>query len=389
MKLLKIASLAVVSLLLLAGCESKTAPQLRAEHLQNSQEDVVLAVAWPLKSVKGTLVDGAKLALDEINAKGGVLGGKKLKLLLKDDESSLTRGRLVAQEIANDPQVSAVIGHLNTYVAHPASQIYERAGIVMLTPGASGQKITESDNRMVFRGLPGNRDQGRQMGDYAAAQGYKNIAIYYIKNDYGVDLANYFEQRANELGINIIDRRSYNKEGDSHAAIFADWVSFLKYDAIFLAGSLPEGAQILRDIRQSGIRQPVFAGVGLDSPELLRLGGSAIENTVVFSLYNPNRVENQVQAFNQAFQKRYGRSPDSTAAQGYDSVNLLAYAISTAKSRDPQKIAQVLRTTRGWAGVTGDHSFSEKGDLIAKRLAKSTVKNGQFVFENEAMPAAR
>ncbi len=367
-------------LVTLAACEKAPIAQQRAEHLAQAQGDITVAVAWPLKSAKATLVKGAQLAADEINGNGGILGGRKIKLLLKDDAGSLNTGRQVAQEIANDIDVAAVIGHLNTYIAAPASLIYERAGLVMITPGASGQKITEQGGQLVFRSLAGNRDQGRQIGDYAAAQGYKRIAIYYIKNDYGIDLANYFEQRARELGITVVDRRSYDMGGDDHGTTLGNWASFLKIDAIFLVGSLPEGGQILREIRGAGLNMPVFGGAGLDSPDLIKLGGPSVEGTVVFSLFNLNDPRPAVLAFDQRYQAKYGLLPDATAAQGYDTLKLLAHAMVAAHSTVPAKVAGALREVKGWSGVTGEHTFDDKGDLVAKPLAKVVVTGGKFVY---------
>lgn len=373
---------------LLTGCEQKTPRQLRAAHLESGRGDVVIAVAWPLRSVKGTLRDGVDLALEEVNQAGGVLGGRKVRLLFKDDESSLTKGRLVAQEIANDPDVAAVMGHLNSFIAAPTSLIYERAGIVMITPGASGQKITDEGRQLVFRSLPGNRDQGRQIGDYAAQRGYRNVAVYYIKNDYGIDLANYFEQRANELGIAIADRRSYNMGGDNYATTLSDWASFLKFDAIFLAGSLPESAQIIREARAAGIAVPIFGAVGLDSPELIRLGGSSVEGTVVFSLFNANDPRPEAQLFRRKFLAKFKREPDSSAGQGYDTLKLLVHAIQKAGSPVPDKIAAALRDTQNWRGVTGNHTFSQTGDTVAKPMAKVAVSGGKFVYLNSDLEAA-
>jgi branched-chain amino acid transport system substrate-binding protein len=250
----------------------------------------------------------------------------------------------------------------------------------MITPGASGQKITDEGRPLVFRSLPGNRDQGRQIGDYAAARGYKNIAVYYIKNDYGIDLANYFEQRASELGISIADRRSYNMGGDNHAAMLADWATFLKFDAIFLAGSLPESAQIIREARAAGITVPVFGGVGLDSPELIKRGGPSVEGTVVFSLFSANDPRPEAQSFKARFAAKFGREPDSSAGQGYDTLKLLAQAIEKAGSAVPERVALALRSTKGWRGATGVHSFDQHGDLMDKPLAKVVVQGGQFVF---------
>ena len=366
--------------LTLAGCDNRNLAQQRAGHLAQGKGDVVVAVAWPLQGGKASLINGVELAAAEINQQGGILGGRKIRIVKKDDESSLTRGRLVAQEIANDPEVAAVIGHLNTYIAAPAASIYEQAGLLMITPGASGQKITEGGGKLVFRSLPGNRDQGRQIADYAVAQGYKSVALYYIKNDYGVDLANYFEQRANEVGITIADRRSYNMGGDNYAGVLADWSSFLKFDAIFLVGSLPESAQIVREAREAGIKAPIFGGAGLDSPLLIKAGGRAVEGTVVFSLFNMDDPRPEVQNFGQRFKDKFGVLPDSTAAQGYDTLNLLVQAMNRAKSAVPEQVATALRATKNWQGVTGTHTFDEKGDLVAKRLSRVVVKDGRFVF---------
>jgi branched-chain amino acid transport system substrate-binding protein len=380
---------ALLALSLLSACDEPPPAQQRAARMAAAHGDVLVAVAWPLQSSKATLVNGIQLAVDEINHAGGVLGGRPLRILLKDDSASLSTGRLVAQQIADNPDVAAVIGHLNSYVAAPAAQIYQRAGLLMITPGASGQKITEQGNPLVFRSLPGNRDQGRQIGDYAAAQGYKNVAIYYIKNDYGVDLANYFEQRARELGINIADRRAYNMAGDDHGAVLNDWASFLKLDAIFLIGSLPESPQILRAAHAAGLRVPIFGGAGLDSPELLRSGGADAEGTVVFSLFNMDDPRPEVRSFGQRYQQRYGALPDSNAAQGYDTLRLLVQAIERAGSTETGKLAAALRTTKDWHGVTGVDTFSEKGDLVAKPLAKLLVRGGRFVFFERLPPVTR
>jgi branched-chain amino acid transport system substrate-binding protein len=376
----------VAALLALAGCERAAPARQRAHHLAESKGDVVVAVAWPLKLGKASLAQGVDLAVDEINRAGGVIGGRRLKVVYKDDASSLSKGRLVAQEIADDLDVAAVIGHLNTYITAPAAQIYERAGIVMVTPGASGQKITENGARLVFRSLPGNRDQGRQIADYAAAQGYRSVAIYYIKNDYGIDLANYFEQRAHALGIAIADRRSYNMGGDNHAALLAEWAAFLKVDAVFLCGSLPESAEILRDARAAGLTVPVFGAAGLDSPDLIRLGGASVEGTVVFSLFNVGDPRPEVRAFGERFRKQFGAPPDSTAAQGYDTVQLLVHAMRQARSIVPAQVATALRGTRDYHGVTGTSSYTEEGEPSGKRLAKVVVKDGRFVYFEERPP---
>lgn len=368
------------SLITLSACDEAPIAQQRAERTARTQDDITVAVAYPLKSSKSTLVNGIQLAADEINAGGGAVSGRKIKLLLRDDAGSLSKGRQVAQEIANDIGVAAVIGHLNTYITAPASLIYERAGLLMITPGASGQKITEQGAQLVFRNLASNREQARQIGDYAASQGYKRVAIYYIKNDYGVDLANCFEQRARELGITVVDRRSYYMSGAEHHNTLENWASFLKLDAIFLVGSLPESGEIMREMRAAGLNVPVFGGAGLDSPDLIRLGGDSVKGVVVFSLFNLADPRPDVQSFRQRYEAKYGRVPDATAAQGYDTLKLLVHAMNTAHSAVPVNVAAALRAVKGWNGVTGVHTFDAKGDLVEKPLAKVVVSGDKFVF---------
>lgn len=363
----------------LLACNEADLPQQRETRLAASQGDIRIAVVWPHVE-QASLLKGVMLAQEEINLAGGISGKRKIRLMQKDDQASLTHGRQVAQEIANDPDVAAVIGHLNSYIAVPAASIYQQAGLLMITPGASGQKLTESANPLVFRSVPGNRAQGRQMADYAWAQGYKSIVLYYIKNDYGMDLANHFEQRANEIGLAIVDRRAYNMSGDNYSVVLKDWASFLQFDALFLIGGMPESAQIVRQVREVAIGQPIVAATGLDSHELIQLGGSAVEGMQMFTLFNGNDPRPEVARFNARFKSRFGMLPDSAAAQGYDALNLLAWAMHQAKSSAPTRVAGVLHGTRGWQGVSGELGFDAKGDLQGKPLARVVVRDGAFIF---------
>lgn len=167
-----------------------------------------------------------------------------------------------------------------------------------------------------------------------------------------------------ELGIALADRRSYNMAGDNHAALLTEWASFMKTDAVFLAGSLPESAQIARAARAVGPSIPIFGGAGLDSPELMKRGGASVEGTVVFSLFNAGDPRPEALAFAQRYRKRYGVVPGSSAAQGYDTLKPIAHAMTKANSAAPAQVAAALRATRGWHGVTGVSTFSEQGDLV-------------------------
>lgn len=370
-------------LLAVTACSDRTPAERREAHLAKQKGDIVIAVAWPLTSAKKTLLEGVEMAAEEINAQGGVRG-RKIQLLKIDDEASTSRGRLVAQQLADNPEVLAVIGHLNSHISIPASDIYEESGILMMTPGSSNQKLTERSLKLVFRNLPGNKAQGRQIANYFEQKGYKRVIIYYIKNEYGSDLSNAFEQRANELGIAIADRRSYEKVGENYSVVLEDWKSLYDFDAIFFAGSLPEGAKIIATARHIGITKPIVGGAGLDSLDLIRQGGKDVEGTIVFSLFHPENPNPEVANFSRQYAKRYKRLPESTAAQGYDALHILAAALQKAPKATPQSLAQTLRGQPEWRGATGIHRFDASGDVASKPLQITVVQEGQFRFVKSA-----
>jgi len=147
-----------------------------------------------------------------------------------------------------------------------------------------------------------------------------------------------------------------------------------------LAGSLPEGAQIIRAAREVGIEVPIFAGDGLDSLDLIKLGGQAVESTEVTSFFHPNAPAPAVREFNEKFFKRYNKFPDTSAALGYDAVRLLAHAMTRAKTTVPKKVAMELHNLRGWPGVTGEHGFDDAGNVLNKIIIMQVVRNGKFEY---------
>lgn len=373
----------------LVACGQSDPATERAEQAATATGPIVVGVAWPLSTAKGTLANGVKMAVNDINNHGGVLG-RKIKVIMKDDKLSVSKGLIIAQQFANNPNMIAVIGHLNSYISIPASAVYQFAGLVMISPGSSGQRLTHQGFNLVFRTIPNDKSQGRQLAEYAAKRHYKKVIIYYIKNAYGLDLANYFEKRAEALGIDVVDRRSYDKASRNYRQVLQDWQSLYNFDAIFLAGSLPESADIIREMRSVGIKVPVFGGAGLDSTQLIKLGGKPVEGTVVTSFFAPDAPNPMVRKFDAGYEARYGELPDSSAAGGYDAINLLAYAITKAHSTVPAKIAYVLHHTVGWVGVTGVHTFNKNGDVVNKKIVLKIVRNGKFHYlpMKDVRPAA-
>lgn len=374
------------ALLGLPGCSDPDLTQERAARARRATGDIVVGVPWPYGSPKGTYWNGVEMAWNEIQAAGGVLG-RKLALVKVDDKQSVTLATRIAYDFANNLDMVAVLGTLNSYIAVATAPVYENSGLLFVTPGASVTRLTTQGYKYVFRSIPNNRGVGELLADHARARGYKRVLIYYVKNEYGLDLANAFEQRAYANGIEVGDRVSYMAAAGDYRLAMQHWRDFYRFDAIFLAASLPEGAEIIQAIREIGIRQPVFGADGLDSADFIRLGGAAVEGTETTAFFHPSEPAEHVRKFNAAYQQRYQRAPDSPAAAGYDAVHLLADAIRRAGTTVPSKVAEALRQPPGWRGVTGTHRFDARGDVQDKAIVIQVVRKGQFEYQGTSASA--
>ncbi|HWK90295.1 MAG TPA: ABC transporter substrate-binding protein, partial [Longimicrobium sp.] len=355
------------------------------------------AVAWPWEARKEVRFgEGVDLAVEQVNAAGGV-GGRRLRIERHDDQESVNEGRLVAQRIAQDPRVMAVIGHLQSYVSVPAASVYDLGGLLQLSPASTDAGLTSGSFPRVFRGTFTDADVGRAMADYAARRGYRRIAIYYVRTGYGRALANAFEERAVADGLAIVARASYDAgqgSGDARslAPTLREWPQ-LDLDAVFLAGEVPLAGALIRQMRELGIRAPVLGGDAMSSPALITVGGPAVEGTVVASSFHPREPRPEVRRFVAEFRARYGVDPDPGSALGYDAVRLLAHAMARAGTAAPAQVAAALHGVRGWPGVTGAFTFDEHGNLSGRRSLKMVVRGGRFEYLPEtaadaAAPAA-
>ena len=325
------------------------------------------------------ILNGINLAAEEINKAGGVLG-RQIKIIPKDDNVSVMTGMKVAQELADNIDVVAVIGHPTSTVSLATATMYEYYGLLVLSPLATNPKLTKQGHQLFFRNIPTDILWGEQLADLAKRRGYKKVAIYYFQDDYSRELANVFERRCDELGIEIADRRHYDAtyKEPNFSSDFSLWKNQFKLDAILLAGFLPKAAECIIQMRTAGLTIPILSGEALDDEELIRVAGKAAENTIVESSFDTNVDRPDVIAFNIAFKAQYGILPNAGAAQGYDAVKLLAHVIQKGQSTVPVKMAETLRTVKEWQGVTGPHTFDTYGDVSGKTLLMKIVKEGRF-----------
>lgn len=376
-----LAAACALACIVASACRQPELPRGRAQ--AQAGGPVTIAAVWPWES-RATLLygQGLRMAVDEVNAAGGVLG-RPLTVLREDDRESVDRGRLVARRLAQNGDVVAVIGHMQSYVSLPAAAIYDLFGIVHLAPTATDPRLTRQGYRRLFRLTFTDRETGAQMADFAAARGYDRVAIYYIRNAYGRSLANAFEERALERGLDVADRQSYDPDtvaGDRAANdILASWRD-LNLRAIFIAGEPREAAAMIRAARERGIDVPVLGGDALGTSDFVSLGGGAVEGTVVAAAFHPADERAAARRFSEAFRQRFGALPDASAALAYDAVRLLAHGMTRARSADPDGVADALRATADWTGVTGPVAFTGEGDLVEREIGKVVVRDGRLAW---------
>ena len=360
-------------------CQQRDEKQERAFRAARAKGDIVIGAVASWDSNK-TLWQGIELAVDEVNAKGGVLG-RKIRIIKKDDKGSVDEGRFVAQSFACNPDMVAVIGHVDSYISIPASIIYEYYGLVMFSPLSTAPELTVRDGfKLIFRNVPTDKDIARQLAKFAIDMGYQEMVVCFLENAYGRGLARAFEKQFEKTGGTIIDTISYDSLSDAgyFRKSLTTWRDNFSFDAIFLAGTVPQAAEFISEAGKLGIKVPVMGGDGLLSPDLWETGGNRAEGTIVAAFYNPDDPKPMVQQFNRAFRKKYKRLPDDDAAQGYDAVKLIAASIKKAGTTVPCKIADALRLTKNQMGVTGSHTFNERGDVINKAIIIKVVRNNKF-----------
>ena len=378
-----LAAFALITSAAVTGCGPTDPAALRVERAAQTEGDLVIGVAWPWEArTAGLYAEGLEMAVDEVNADGGVLG-RPLRLVKEDDGESVDGGRLVAQRFADDPDVVAVIGHLNSHVSIPAADIYERGGLLMLTPASTAPELTRRGHTRVFRSVHDDEDVGRQMVGLAAENGWRRVYVVYVRTAYGEGLATAFEAAATDGRVDIVGREAYGADGSGLRSLVEDvrqTRGTRGVDAVFLAGVPPEAGEVIAVLRRSGVRAPIFGGDALDTIELVESAGDMAEGVYVASVFHPDDPRPESQAFRQAFEARYGRAPDSWAARGYEAVRVLAQATEAAGTAAPDAVAMALRGGASVAGVTGPFGFDSKGDVVGKRLVTAVVRGGRFRY---------
>ena len=292
----------------------------------------------------------------------------------------MKQGQIVAQEFCENIDMVAVIGHSNSSVSIPASIMYQYNGLLMLSPLSTSTPLTAHGYDLVFRNIPHDAFLGVAAADFCKALGLNRVMIYHVNDEFGQGQSNAFEMKAEELGIKILDRLSYDafSSGLILAQDLVYWKESYDFDAIFLAGLMPKAAEVITAARHAGIDQPILGGDALDHPMLFSIAGENAHNVYTATIFAKGLEMPRVKQFIKAFKTTYGKDPDIAAAQGFDAVRVLAEGITRAGSTVPGKIAHALHHLKGYEGLTGPYSFDRNGDVSGRRVIIKVVKDKKF-----------
>jgi branched-chain amino acid transport system substrate-binding protein len=328
-----------------------------------AQAQIKLGVAGPITGPNAAfgaqLKNGTEQAVEDINAAGGIMG-QKIAVSTGDDVSDPKQGVSVANKFVGDG-VKFVVGHFNSGVTMPASEVYAESGILMVSPSATNPKITERNLWNTFRTC--GRDD--QQGLVASAWIIKNmkskkIAIVHDKTTYGQGLADETKKGLNKGGVKEVLYEGVNL-GEKDFSALVSKIKASGADLVYWGGLHTEGGLIVRQMRDQGVKAPLMGGDGITSDEFATVGGPGVEGTLMTFSPDP-RKRAEAKAIVEKFRaKKF--EPEAYTLYSYAAVEVMKQAAEQAKSLDPKKVAEVIKSGKKFKTVIGELSFDKKGDI--------------------------
>jgi branched-chain amino acid transport system substrate-binding protein len=325
--------------------------------------------------------NGARMAIDELNAKGVMIGGKKAKfeLVAEDDAGDPKQGTAVANKLV-DAKVNGVIGHLNSGTSIPASKIYSDAGIPQISPSATNPKYTRQGFKTTFRVVADDVHLGGTLGRYAVKElKGKSIVVIDDRTAYGQGVAEEFSKAVVASGGKIAESQFTTDKATDFTAILTS-IKAKNPDIIFFGGMDAVAGPMIRQMKQLGINSKFLGGDGICSGELPKLAGGAMEDGQVICAEAGGVDKSELaalDAWKADYKKKFGIDVQIYAPYVYDALNLMVAAMEKAGSADPKVYLPVLAKTTGYKGVTGTISFDAKGDIKNGALTMHTYKGGK------------
>jgi branched-chain amino acid transport system substrate-binding protein len=322
---------------------------------------------------------GIQMAIDEINAAGGIKG-KTIKLISLDDQGKAEEANSVVTRLITQNNVVAVLGEVASSRSLSAAPIAQQYKVPMITPSSTNPKVTEVGD-FIFRVCFIDPFQGEVMAKFAIEHlKITKVAILRdVKSDYSVGLANFFIEKIKKLGGEIVADSSY-QGGDMDFKAQLTEIKGKKPEAIFIPGYYTEVGLIARQAREIGLKVPLLGGDGWDSSKLYEIGQDAINGNYFSNHYTSESSDPVVQEFIKKFQAKWKETPDGLAAMGYDAAKVLIAAMQKAPEPTPQAIRDEIAKTKDFQGVTGKITINEQRNAVKSAVVvKVDGTNNRYV----------
>ena len=349
--------------------------------------DILIGVAGPVTGPNAAfgaqLQKGAEQAAADINAAGGI-NGEQIKIVIGDDVADPKQGISVANKFVADG-VKFVVGHFNSGVSIPASEVYAENGIFQITPASTNPQYTERGLWNTFRMCGRDDQQGLVAGAYLA-ENFKDakVAVIHDKTPYGQGLADETKKAMNAAGLTEAMYEGINTGDKDFSALIAK-MKDAGVSAVYYGGLHTEAGLMMRQLADQGLKAAFMSGDGIVSNELASIAGDAVDGTLMTFAPDPRKssaAKDIVEKFRAA-----GFEPEAYTLYSYASVQVIAAAAAAAGSNDPQAVAEAAKSKGPFATALGERSFDEKGDITNPDYVMYTWKKGADgkyrYFENE------
>jgi branched-chain amino acid transport system substrate-binding protein len=338
--------------------------------------DIMIGVAGPITGPNAAfgaqLQKGAEQAAADINAAGGI-NGEKIVLSIGDDVSDPKQGISVANKFVADG-VKFVVGHFNSSVSIPSSEVYVENGILQITPASTNPTFTERGLWNTFRTCGRDDQQGAVAGGYLAAE-FKDakIAVIHDKTTYGQGLADETKKSMNAAGVTEAMYEGVNVGDKDFSALIAK-MKEAGVSVVYFGGLHTEAGLLMRQLADQGLKAQFMSGDGIVSNELASIAGDAVNGTLMTFAPDPRKnpaAKELVEKFRAA-----GFEPEAYTLYAYAATQIIAAAANKAGSTDPQKVAETMKASGPWATAIGEIGYDAKGDITRPDYVMYEWKKG-------------
>lgn len=365
--------------LLLAAC--KKAPDA------SSQSEIVIgefaSLTGSTASFGQSSHKGVQMAVDELNAAGGVLG-KPVRLIVEDNQSKPGESATVVRRMISRDGVVALIGEVASSRSLEVAPIAQQNKVPMISPASTNPKVTEVGD-YVFRVCFIDPFQGTVLAKFMLSKGWTRVGVLTdVKQDYAVGLTEFFQDYFTKNGGTIVSNQSYSS-GDKDFKAQLTSIRGANPQAVLVSGYYNEAGLIASQARELGLSVPLLGGDGWDSPSFVEVAGAAAEGNFFSNHFSAEDQSPAVQGFLEKFRTKYNEEPDAMAALGYDAMMILADALKRAGTTDSQPLRDAIAATKDFPGVTGSITLDESRNA-SKSAVILTIRDGKFRYVETVRP---